>query len=200
MEGILFLAVLALLAWLAAKVARFRRLAAAKRREQTWHEVIEPRCRSYRGYPPDWDMRRVHVYMRARGVCETCGVKCANLDCSPEMIWHSIYPHVTGGHVHHVVPMSKGGDHSLENLQFLCEGCHARAHSKNPEKINVRQHNRSREIKFIPGSKVRTARKQWTCEICNGTIQRSERYFGNNFLRVCMQCNAKYYKKRKASN
>ena len=31
-------------------------------------------------------------------------------------------------HVHHIVPVSSGGSHRLENLEYLCVNCHSQAH------------------------------------------------------------------------
>ena len=32
--------------------------------------------------------------------------------------------------VHHIKPLSEGGDHSRENLIALCSSCHARIHAE----------------------------------------------------------------------
>jgi hypothetical protein len=60
-------------------------------------------------YPPDWDERREEVLRNALG-CENCGSEHDPL------------------HVHHEVPISKGGSHSVDNLCVLCEKCHERQH------------------------------------------------------------------------
>ncbi|HEY4000622.1 MAG TPA: HNH endonuclease signature motif containing protein [Candidatus Xenobia bacterium] len=49
------------------------------------------------------------VYHRAQGRCESCGERC-------------------GLQVHHIIPISEGGDHSLENLRLLCRSCHDATH------------------------------------------------------------------------
>ena len=33
-------------------------------------------------------------------------------------------------HVHHIVPLSKGGTHDEDNLMSLCKSCHSRIHSQ----------------------------------------------------------------------
>ncbi|MGO9147525.1 MAG: HNH endonuclease [Desulfomonilia bacterium] len=38
--------------------------------------------------------------------------------------------HLEGAHIHHIKEVSKGGDHSLSNLQLLCKDCHALKHPK----------------------------------------------------------------------
>jgi len=55
--------------------------------------------------PPDWDLRRKQVLERFP-------------DCQGEG------PHSGPLHVHHKIPISKGGNHRLENLIVLCEHCH----------------------------------------------------------------------------
>lgn len=61
-------------------------------------------------YPPDWDKRRKKVAERDGEQCNDCR-------------------NLTYLHLHHVVPLSRGGDNRLENLELLCEKCHSRRHS-----------------------------------------------------------------------
>lgn len=58
-------------------------------------------------YPPDWEERRESIL--AGAVCEECGRD------------RSL-------HVHHIIPISKGGSHREENLIVLCEACHSKEH------------------------------------------------------------------------
>jgi len=64
-------------------------------------------------YPPDWNERRKQV-LRYAQACENCGSHRGPL------------------HIHHEVPISKGGSHSLDNLCVLCERCHERQHGDRP--------------------------------------------------------------------
>lgn len=64
----------------------------------------------YPNYPPDWDERRITIITHAGGKCRSCGAK-------------------TQLHIHHRIPLSKGGTNKLENLIPLCEKCHSKAHS-----------------------------------------------------------------------
>ena len=67
-------------------------------------------------YPPDWDFRRELVKERDGHVCTECG-------------WPSGFKRRRRKlHVHHLVPLSKGGDNSLENLVTLCSHCHRALH------------------------------------------------------------------------
>ncbi|HEY3997905.1 MAG TPA: HNH endonuclease signature motif containing protein [Candidatus Xenobia bacterium] len=49
------------------------------------------------------------LYRRAQGRCEGCGER-------------------HGLQVHHVIPISEGGDHSLDNLRLYCRACHDATH------------------------------------------------------------------------
>jgi hypothetical protein len=60
-------------------------------------------------YPPDWEMRR-HKIKEERQFCEECGNHRGPL------------------HVHHIIPISKGGNHKPENLKLLCEDSHREKH------------------------------------------------------------------------
>lgn len=77
------------------------------------------------GYPPDWDTRRKHVYRRDGYQCQGCGRRGAHRG-DAEL------------HAHHVVPKSRGGSHSTENLTTLCSDCHSRVHG-HPVGGNVRK-------------------------------------------------------------
>jgi 5-methylcytosine-specific restriction endonuclease McrA len=66
-------------------------------------------------YPRNWNSLRRHVYVRDRHCCTACGRK--------------------GGrkvalHAHHVVPLSRGGRNTLDNLVTLCGDCHREAHRR----------------------------------------------------------------------
>lgn len=36
----------------------------------------------------------------------------------------------TWGHAHHIKPRSRGGKWTLDNIEYLCAGCHAERHKK----------------------------------------------------------------------
>jgi 5-methylcytosine-specific restriction endonuclease McrA len=68
-------------------------------------------------YPRNWDTLRRLVYARDRHRCTNCGRK--------------------GGrrvelHAHHVIPLSRGGTNTLDNLVTLCRDCHRLAHRRRP--------------------------------------------------------------------
>jgi len=60
-------------------------------------------------YPPDWEKRRKVVKERDGSQCSKCG---------------------SGNHIHlhHIIPLSRGGSNKASNLKFLCENCHSKAH------------------------------------------------------------------------
>ena len=60
-------------------------------------------------YPPDWGERR-------RLLIHSAGKRCSVCRTTSRL------------HVHHVIPLSRGGSHKLENLELLCETCHSGAH------------------------------------------------------------------------
>ena len=73
-----------------------------------WKELRSLIYDNWPTYPPDWNERRDIVFDEAE-CCEICG--------SIEYL-----------HVHHQVPISKGGNHKIENLMALCESCHEAKH------------------------------------------------------------------------
>ena len=60
-------------------------------------------------YPYNWDEIREQALSRD-------GYKCGNCESSYNL------------HVHHIVPLSKGGTNNLSNLQTLCQDCHKKIH------------------------------------------------------------------------
>ena len=60
-------------------------------------------------YPYNWDSIRADVLKRDGHRCGNCGSS-------------------TSLHVHHIVPLSKGGTNNPSNLRTLCEDCHKLLH------------------------------------------------------------------------
>lgn len=104
-----------------------------RKQKRIWESELEPQWRTYAGYPPDWERRRAIVYVRDRGICQKCRMKCGKMSGWLFSVWgmNLRTKIVTGAHVHHVRHRSNGGDHGIENLQLLCESCHAREHPEN---------------------------------------------------------------------
>jgi 5-methylcytosine-specific restriction endonuclease McrA len=61
---------------------------------------------------------RAQVIERAEGRCERCGAF-LGLD------WGS------DGQAHHRIPRSRGGQWTVENIEYLCAACHREAHRTN---------------------------------------------------------------------
>jgi 5-methylcytosine-specific restriction endonuclease McrA len=76
-----------------------------------WLNNIEPIFRHIKTYPEDWRMRREYVARRSFYTCEECGKQGE-----------------VGFQVHHIIPISQGGDNSFENLMYLCVYCHENKH------------------------------------------------------------------------
>jgi hypothetical protein len=66
-------------------------------------------------YPPDWLLRKDIVLKRDNYTCRYCGDK---------DLTHSL-------HVHHLIPISKGGTHNIDNLICACIKCHSQVHPRN---------------------------------------------------------------------
>jgi 5-methylcytosine-specific restriction endonuclease McrA len=69
-------------------------------------------CDSFSDYPPDWGERCAIVKERDGHKCTQCGYPDGFRRRSREL------------HVHHVVPLAKGGTNEITNLITLCHVCH----------------------------------------------------------------------------
>lgn len=98
-----------------------------RRAEQVILSIWDAYCIEFSGYPPDWDERKMVVKTRDDFECTTCGwpsghtVRRRNL------------------HVHHITPLSAGGDNSLENLTTLCHICHRKQEGSGHKRIRYRK-------------------------------------------------------------
>jgi hypothetical protein len=99
---------------------------------EAWLTITEPKYRAASDYPPDWLWRRFVTLLRDKKKCRHCtsdGEKAyrkkrRRMENKPR--WNPL----GGLDVHHVVPVTKGGDHSLENLITLCGECHSFEHPR----------------------------------------------------------------------
>jgi 5-methylcytosine-specific restriction endonuclease McrA len=79
---------------------------------------------------------RERVYLKSLGKCVDCGLTCGGG-------WHANWSgrvktfELNGTHeIHHIIPVSKGGNESIDNLILLCISCHRNRHTK--ESLNER--------------------------------------------------------------
>jgi hypothetical protein len=87
-------------------------------------------CVNLNYYPPDWELRRRKVLERDNYCCTECG-------------WPNGYKRKARElHIHHIIPLSQGGDNSIENLATLCHICH-----KKVDKIHHIVRNNKRKIR-----------------------------------------------------
>ena len=111
--------------------------AAAEREVEKIRAILESIYDYWPDYPPDWENRREQLEEAAGAKCQRCGFK----------KYRGSYRSETRAfHVHHRIPISKGGNHRLDNLRFLCSKCHQRSH---PYDIG-------KDVKSIDISRVRT--------------------------------------------
>jgi 5-methylcytosine-specific restriction endonuclease McrA len=104
--------------------------------EMEWRTKTEAQFRKFNGYPPDWERRRVLVFLHDNGKRQSSrhrGGTCGRILCEPNQIWNFKYDVklLVDAHVDHIKPIYSGGDHSLENLQLLCAICHSHKHPNN---------------------------------------------------------------------
>lgn len=86
-------------------------------------------CVNHDNYPADWDERKDIVKERDDFQCTICG-------------WPTDHKvHRRNLHVHHVTPLSRGGDNSLENLSTLCHICHRKQEGSGHGRIKYRNQN-----------------------------------------------------------
>ena len=60
-------------------------------------------------YPPDWEERKLLVGQRDGYQCNKCGG-------------------TNTLHLHHIIPLSQGGNNKIDNLEYQCVKCHSKSH------------------------------------------------------------------------
>ncbi len=87
-------------------------------------------------YPPNWDKIRKERLELDEYKCQNCGTKNKIL------------------HIHHKIPLSKGGSNDIDNLITLCESCHDVEHSAMEDEIRLIELSNMNYISVL---------KCWTC-------------------------------------
>jgi len=140
------------------------------KRKQKYRKWIkeEWKFRDTKGYPEDWSYRRELIIRKFKSKCISCD----------ERIENNI-------HIHHIVPISKGGDHSLDNLELLCEKCHCEKHPKLKTLIDKNQIYRrlSNKARF-----VKSSTKDYNCYCCGDIIKKNSSYYGDRKIKLCINC------------
>jgi 5-methylcytosine-specific restriction endonuclease McrA len=83
-----------------------------KRINKNYAAAWDSACENFETYPPDWEKRREDVLQRDGYKCTKCGYPKGFKRRSRDL------------HVHHIIPLYKGGSNSLSNLTTLCHICH----------------------------------------------------------------------------
>ncbi len=110
---------------------RCRECWAERRKEQaraarTGNGTHRRRARKYGvEYVP---FKKSNVFKRDKWRCQMCGKKTTKKHGNT----HDDYPELD-----HVMPMSLGGDHTMENTQCLCRACNAAKSNKHPAEVGV---------------------------------------------------------------
>lgn len=77
----------------------------------------------------DKDITLTKLYKRDEGVCYLCGIKCDWSDYVTRdngvVVAGNNYPSIE-----HVMPLSKGGTHSWNNVRLACRGCNTKKNDK----------------------------------------------------------------------
>ncbi|MBU1810506.1 MAG: HNH endonuclease [Candidatus Omnitrophica bacterium] len=102
---------------------------------------------------------------------------------------------VKEAYLHHIIPISKGGDHSLDNLALLCGRCHSSqegvGHKAILKQINIRN------LYIGKNAKMKKARREHKCNICGKVIISGREYYGGNWDKVCLECYGEIKDKRR---
>lgn len=110
-----------------------KRFNAESKRWNSAHKESEAASSPFGEYPPDWDDIRKKILQRDGYRCQRCGRTDTEL------------------HVHHIVPLSKGGSSDPSNLITLCRECHESIHP------HLRAAREAREAKANKGCFIATA-------------------------------------------
>ena len=107
-----------------------------------WLETEHAAMRGKR--PTYWNMIRQNALDRGGNRCHICN---DDKDLS----------------VHHIIPLSEGGDSTAQNLRVLCHKCHCRIHGRKGHKTDKKRKVRFR-IRYQPLSIPGVLAFKWLCD------------------------------------
>jgi 5-methylcytosine-specific restriction endonuclease McrA len=152
------------------------KIIANKKYYNRWIKESEVKHRYTKGYPEDWTYRKYIIINNNKLKCASCGNKIIRGD----------------KHIHHILPISKGGDHSLSNLELLCEECHI---AKHPRYGNLLRKNKLIKQLSDKARFVKSSTRLWKCNYCGETIQPKDSYYGDINIKFCKNCFSEGIKK-----
>ncbi len=194
-----------------------------------WIKKRGMKLEKQKGYPKDWKIRRQAVFVRDNFTCQVCHEEfpvsfIPSDDYVKEFFDYKGRPiHepeagyiCSGVHVHHIKKVKDGGYHNLENLKLLCKDCHInqKGHQALHRRVKVDEYRRIRMHK----NKLRTAKINHVCDICDEKIFPGEKYYwgyyyedGSSYSKyyhyrdiiqskICFRCFKKYISRRKFSS
>lgn len=78
------------------------------------NQGLKNRFRKYGTKHVDCSVTLFQLYIKEKGVCRCCGIKTT----------YGIHPSQSdSATIEHIIPLSKGGNHTWSNVELLCEEC-----------------------------------------------------------------------------
>jgi 5-methylcytosine-specific restriction endonuclease McrA len=100
-----------------------------------------------RPFRMEWKMTRAEIFNRDHHTCQYCGRQTRQLTLD------------------HVIPRSRGGEHTWENVVSACVACNRRKAGRTPEEANMKLHHiptapRANRYSYIPVQNLQM-RREW---------------------------------------